>query len=284
MIEPGTVSSDSLAPGASAGALLRAAREKQGLHLGALAAAIKVTPRKLEALEGDRLDELPDLTFARALAQTVCRALRTDAAPVLALLPLAPQTGPRLDHMGGGLNTPFHDRPGQRRPSESPLKGKPILWATGGVLVAAAVVALLPEQGVGTRVVAPGPAASAASLAAAASAQAAREPLPAASGALVETVFSAPPEPAGSAPDGASVPAGPLLLRASAETWVEVVDGAGQNLISRNLQAGEAVGLDGAMPLRVRIGNVAGMTLSFRGQPVDLQPVTRDNVARLELK
>ena len=35
---------------ASAGALLRAARESRGLHIAALAAAIKVTPRKLDAL------------------------------------------------------------------------------------------------------------------------------------------------------------------------------------------------------------------------------------------
>ena len=45
----------------------------QGLHIAALAAAIKVAPRKLELLEADRFDELPDATFTRALAQTVCR-------------------------------------------------------------------------------------------------------------------------------------------------------------------------------------------------------------------
>ena len=50
---------------------------------------IKVAPRKLEALEADRYDELPDLTFTRALAQTVCRALKIDAEPVLAKLPPA---------------------------------------------------------------------------------------------------------------------------------------------------------------------------------------------------
>ena len=62
---------------ASAGAMLRAAREQQGLHIAALAAAIKVTPRKLDALEHDRWDELPDATFTRALAQLakgVCQA------------------------------------------------------------------------------------------------------------------------------------------------------------------------------------------------------------------
>ena len=53
----------------TAGTLLRAAREKQGLHIAALAAAIKVSPRKLDALENDRWHELPDATFVRALAR-----------------------------------------------------------------------------------------------------------------------------------------------------------------------------------------------------------------------
>ena len=48
--------------GSGAGALLRAARERQGLHIAALAAAIKVSQRKLEALEADRGDGLPDAT------------------------------------------------------------------------------------------------------------------------------------------------------------------------------------------------------------------------------
>ncbi|MBC7941653.1 MAG: helix-turn-helix domain-containing protein, partial [Chitinophagaceae bacterium] len=71
----------------SAGALLRSARERQGLHIAALAAAIKVAPRKLDALENNRWHELPDATFTRALAQTVCRSLKIDAKQVLDLLP-----------------------------------------------------------------------------------------------------------------------------------------------------------------------------------------------------
>ena len=84
-----------------------AARETQGLHIAVLAAQIKVAPRKLEALEADRYDALPDVTFTRALAQTVCRQLRIDAEPVLARLP---QGGAhRLEHVARGLNTPFRD-------------------------------------------------------------------------------------------------------------------------------------------------------------------------------
>ena len=99
---------DTAAP--SAGRLLREARERQGLHIAVLAASIKVTPRKLELLEADRFDALPDATFTRALAQTVCRALKIDPAAVLVLLP--PPAGHRLEQVGEGLNAPFRERPG----------------------------------------------------------------------------------------------------------------------------------------------------------------------------
>ena len=74
-------------PTATAGALLRGYRKDLGLDIDALASAIRVPAAKLQALEDDRLDVLPDAVFARALALAVCRYLKTDAAPVLALLP-----------------------------------------------------------------------------------------------------------------------------------------------------------------------------------------------------
>jgi cytoskeleton protein RodZ len=97
---------------------------------------------------------------------------------------------------------------------------------------------------------------------------------------------SAPPPvlAASEAPVPASAPAGLLGLQASTESWVEVVDGQERTLLSRTLQPGESLALDGALPLRVKIGNAAGVRASFRGQPVDLGPATRDNVARFELK
>ena len=73
--------------GVSRPVLLRAAREAAGLHIAALAAALKVPVRKLEALEAGRYEELPDLTFARALASSACRHLKIDPAPVLEQIP-----------------------------------------------------------------------------------------------------------------------------------------------------------------------------------------------------
>jgi cytoskeleton protein RodZ len=103
---------------------------------------------------------------------------------------------------------------------------------------------------------------------------------------VVDTVHSAPPpvlDPAASNVAG-DLPASMLVLRASESSWVDVQDARGQPLLSRTLQPGEAVGLEGALPLKVKIGNAAGTQVVFRGQALDISTATRDNIARLELK
>lgn len=300
--------------GTTAGALLRAAREKQGLHIAALAASIKVPVSKLEALEADRYDQLLDPAFIRALAQAVCRALRTDPRPVLALLP---QTdGSALDHVIGNLNTPFRERSGPELPKVNLGAVKPMVWAGGALLVAAAVVYFLPSGALqpspsaetvslpaSEAVAAPAAPASEATLAdAVPSPSSAVEPAsPAASVAVVPPVLlaAAPAstsvraamdavreqraaEPAASAPAPAS--ASLVQLRAEQASWIEAYDGQGQILFSRLLNAGETAGFEGRLPIRLKIGNAPGTHLSFRGKPVDLAPLTRNAVARVELQ
>ena len=303
-------------PGAAtAGSLLRAAREKQGLHIAALAAAIKVAQRKLEALEGDRYNELPDATFTRALAQTVCRTLKVDARPVLELLPPAPTVALMSAH--DRLNTPFRERPGRDEPGSSAGIMRPMVWAAAALVLAALAVWLAPAgwwsllRGGPAQATLPAssPASAAASAPAAApSSEVLPQPasgtlaatMPAASQAMVETVFAAQnPDPAASEPAAASaspallatgtaptsaVPSGLVQLRTSEASWVEVRDARGQLLLSRTVQPGESVGLDGSLPMRLVIGNAAVTQLGFRGKPVDLAPSTRDNVARVELR
>jgi cytoskeleton protein RodZ len=105
-----------------------------------------------------------------------------------------------------------------------------------------------------------------------------------AAGTVVETVHSAPDAPfvVETAPTGAAV--GPLQLKASEQSWVEVVDARSQILFSRMLLPGETVVLDGTLPLRIKVGNAVATQLTYRGVAVDLAASTRDNVARLELK
>jgi cytoskeleton protein RodZ len=74
-------------PITSAGAILRSYRLSHGVEIEVLAKALRVSVAKLSALENDQLETLPDAMFARALSLAVCRHLKTDANPVLALLP-----------------------------------------------------------------------------------------------------------------------------------------------------------------------------------------------------
>ena len=84
MSDSSTVPGSDLSPRpTTAGGLLRQARQAKGLHIAALAAAIKVVPRKLELLESDQFDKLPDATFTRALAHTGGR--RIEAALALGI-------------------------------------------------------------------------------------------------------------------------------------------------------------------------------------------------------
>ena len=54
-----------------AGDMLRSARESRGMQIAALAVLLKVPVKKLEALESNRFDLLPDAVFVRALAASV---------------------------------------------------------------------------------------------------------------------------------------------------------------------------------------------------------------------
>ena len=126
----------------TAGALLRAAREANGLHIAALAVALKVPVKKLEALEADRYELLPDAVFTRALASSVCRTLKIDASPVLDRLPQ--KSGLQLDQAGGGINAPFRDVNVGQRPSASAQISRTAIFAVIALLLGAVVLIFLP--------------------------------------------------------------------------------------------------------------------------------------------
>ena len=298
----------------TAGGLLRQARQAQGLHIAALAAAIKVVPRKLELLESDQYAGLPDATFTRALAQAVCRHLKVDAAPVLALLP--PPNGHRLERVSEGLKTTFHERPGRFVPRNWASVSSAALWLAVLLVVAAVVLYALPAgwlpatTGVLSRGGASAPVGPAAS--GAVNVSNAGDAAKAPESRTVESVVT----PLGGEPSGgasaalgmapaigiasAAVPAagtiagsasaspvsavGLLKLSSRAKSWVEVLDGNGRSMLGREVVPGETVALDGPVPLKLRIGNAGATEVTFNGQRVDLTPFTRDNVARLDLK
>ncbi|WP_431112523.1 helix-turn-helix domain-containing protein [Variovorax paradoxus] len=299
----------------TAGDMLREAREAHGLHIEMVAAALKVPPQKLMALEADDIDSLPDPVFARALASSVCRALRIDAAPVLAKLPGA-QRAP-LAAADRTLNSNIvSGTPRWNGSRSSALPSRALLIVVALLLVGAGVLFWLPQSAfdqIGSAVsrwtargdaetgsvaeapvaasgpggasvvestpVSPVPPAAATTATAATGTPAA----PAAPGAPLATAL-----PAGTAAATASTPAAaggqPLVLVAREDCWVTVTEAGGKQLLRRIVQAGETVGLSGALPLSVVVGRASAVDVQVRGKPYDLKPVTRGGgVARFEV-
>jgi len=138
--------SDVQTPTTTAGDILRNYRLDQKVSLTDLAAVLRVSVAKLEALENNAWEQLHDAMFVRSLSLAVCRQLQTDAAPVLALLPMHDHSklGERNEK---GLNSPLS------RPSLLPQSTfvnltvffTPMRWAALGLFVLALALAVWPD-------------------------------------------------------------------------------------------------------------------------------------------
>ena len=279
---------DSGAP-RSAGQMLRELRESAGVDPALLASAMKVSTQKLDALENDRLDLLPDVTFARGLASAICRAFGADPAPVLERMPVS---APGLRPPEQNINQPFRrigDRP---TPVLATSFSKPLMMVVGALLLGAAALYFLPTLPI--QLGAPAPAQTSADgvvredvgpTPAVEPTPPAEMPLGAASAeqVLPPSAAAAPAAPAAPAPAAAA--GGELVqFSAKAETWVTVRDAAGKQLINRVLAAGETVGVSGDAPLSVTIGRKDAVDVTVRGQPFDHRSLSKTTVSRFQVK
>jgi cytoskeleton protein RodZ len=274
----------------TAGNMLRQAREAHGLDIAVVAAALKVPVQKLEALEDDNIDALPDPVFARALAASVSRALKIDPAPVLAKLPGAKRPG--LADADRTMSSNIRSgAPHQGRAAATSLPSRALMIVVGLLLVGAAVMFWIPQSAFDsvngaiskwTRHAEPDAAVTDAATApagtvveSAAPAAPAAEPMPPTGG------VAAPP----AAPTAPVVPADLLLFTARADSWITVTEAGGKQLLHRTVQSGETVGVSGTPPMSVIVGRASGVDVQLRGKPYDLAPVTKSGgVARFEVK
>ncbi len=299
-----------------AGQLLRQAREAAGVHLEALAVTLKVQVHTVESLEAGRLDELLDVVFARGLASSICRVLKVDAAPVLALLPR--KASAAMAVTPPAVQATFRPADGG---SSGPSAVRKLMSSPAGLIVlllviGAAALWLVPQlqgddQEVSTTASEPVPAntievtpAAPSATASAAVPEAVATPMvsvPALQPAPSAVTAPAPTAPAASAAvaaapaataskpvatPAAGVPTGGeyLAITAKAPSWVRVTDATGAVSINRTLQAGETVQAGGAAPLAVVVGAADAVQVQVRGQAFDLAPIARTNVARFEVK
>ena len=274
----------------SAGALLRQAREGHGVRLDALAAVLKVPVQKLDALENDQIDRLPDPVFARALAASVCRALRVDPKPVLARMTGAPVAAGLAD-ADKTLGAARLQAGGGRSGSGGWRASRLLTGVVGLLLVAAAALYFLPQSTLDgfsaslNRTLQRGAAPQAGTAEGAAQQDAGSDT--ATPGTVVEPVSGtghaagAPPAEAVAAPPVAAASQAPapgtdaLVFTVRGDSWITVTDAHHTVLLKRKVAAGEKVGVSGTLPLTVVLGRAAGVDVQVHGQPFDLKPFVR---------
>ena len=76
---------------------------------------------------------------------------------------------------------------------------------------------------------------------------------------------------------------GELVVNTTRDSWVDIKDARGQRLWSGTLKKGKTVAVTGRPPYALLIGNAPGVTLSFRGNSVDVQSHALSGVARLSV-
>jgi len=249
--------------------LLRA-REACGLEITDVAQQLKFAPRQLEALEQERFDLLPGATIARGMVRNYARLLKLDPEPL-------------IQRMADRLDAPDSNRLAERFSQPVPFSDGArratfiyiglslgILALVGGVVYEWRHERTPPQE------------------AAASSAPPLEPRTPPIAAQPALAVPAALPPVAMTQPSASAAPAKPaatgpnrLVVRCEEEAWLEVRDSAGRVLVSSLQPAGAERVLRTRPPLTLVIGNASHVQVTFNGRPIDLQPHTRVEVARL---
>lgn len=275
----------------SVGEQLAAARQARGLAVVDIAQTLKLGVRQVEALEGGDWQALPGQTFIRGFVRNYGRLVGVDPALLMA------QLDEVLEKPVSGLVVPASQQGAMPPAGGHGQKRDRAVILVGGVLVVLAALAylLMPGDLSGLRD----------------SAQAlldslARKEEPAQAAVVVAAEPAFPPgatpqqimspqavmpsideaTPVAAPVVGETAPATAAQMRFvfDHESWLEVRDRDNRLIFSQRLAAGSEQMLAGTAPLSLVIGYAPGVRLFWKGNPVDLAPHTKGDVARLVLE
>ncbi|MGP1628379.1 MAG: helix-turn-helix domain-containing protein [Giesbergeria sp.] len=288
-----TSESIGVTPARSAGALLREARLSAGVHIESIAFALKVPVSKIEALEEGDFTVLPDAVFARALAGSVCRTLKIDAAPILALLPQSEMH--RLTSHNSGVNAVFRD--GSERSLVQTAFARmswPLALAVFVLLVGAGLLAWAPSSWLEvdfSESTSPGPATVATTSSASGDTgvsasiemekSTAAPVLPAQIASSQTTSVIPEPTPESGTLPVKNVPR--VVFNAKGETWIQVKDAQGAVVLERILRDRDTASVTQPGKLSVVVGRADVTEVRVAGKNFDIVASARENVARFEV-
>lgn len=288
-----------MAEHASPGQTLAAARVGLKLSVADVSQQIKYGVRQIAAIEADDYAKLPGTTFVRGMIRSYAKLVHIDAEPLLADLGRRDIPGPVTVDLRTRGQEPFLEG-GEK-------SNRVYVGLSVAALVAVAVVAYQwwasPLDTGEVVKITPKAARSEARESATRDSAAAPAPAPVEAPPLSADA-PAPaglPEPeakgaARAAEQRAQVAAPAGAARASVsgrkrvelefeqQSWVEIKQANGKILLSQLNQAGTSQLVEGLPPFELVIGNAAKVRLKYEGEPVDLRPHFKVDVARLTLE
>ena len=301
------------APAAAApqgfGAMLRAAREAQGISLGDMAVRSRLSVAQVRALEEEDVSALPEPVYVRAFIRGCAHSLGLDPQA------LAEDYMNRYGRCGGAAEhgqIPLHDPSREEVINSTPRhRGlKVALLALLVAVVSAGIWAVYTDQFAGVHsgseaqkvesgategdahnasasVEAAPAGANGASAENAADAPASREASPAqAPQAQPQTQPAASAAAASQTPQTApaGVPIRVVRFEVTSPCWVQVIAPNGRNVIAREMQPGSPVTADIPQGSRITVGNAGALTLTIDGKPYDIRQETRNGISRITLE
>lgn len=301
-------------PTPSAGRQLAAQREALGWSIEDVASRLNLAPRQVMAIEADDFAALPGMAVTRGFIRAYAKLVNLDAAPLMASLSQESAANVENPPLRRPLPAkPFYGNDGLSKGSE---RQRTSLWIglVALALFALAIVAwnlgwlqqyfpsnVKDQLGTSFSQTAPqaesvqtGSTQSAPSSSIATGTGEQQHPIAKDAGepssiattnapaSLNETLPNAPVIGAEAA--AANENSDALILKMREDSWVEVKDQANKTLVSRLMKAGETYSAKLEGPIKITIGNAAGVDASLRGVPLELQSASKNNVVRLSLK
>jgi cytoskeleton protein RodZ len=292
------------------GAELRNAREQLGLTVSEVAHHLKLAPRQVEALEEERFEQLPGVTFVRGMLKTYARLLKLEPDPLLERLS-GRFEAPDANRLAARYSQPVPFSDSARRSTFVYLGLSIVVLALGGgVAYQWYREHKLPADLAQAKRAPPTPAAVAATAATAAPAAPRAQPKaaePVVQSELTTKVAVAtepdkpaqpakqaqpekPAQPEKRAAEKVSVakvaPSGSvnrLVIRCEEDAWIEVKDANDRMLVSSLNPKGSERIVRARGPLTLVIGNAAHVQVIHNDQPVDLAPHIKLTTARFTL-
>lgn len=264
-------------------AALAQRREACGMSLADVSEKLKFSKAQIAAIEAGEIHSFHGLTYARGIVRVYARLLEMDSAPLLqAIQDVAHREEVRFSQpVSLRTPTPFSDSR-KRSTLLYVVLSLVVLSIAGAVLFDWYLERQHPLTAAGASVALPIPPAVEGEGAVALITPPVAAALPAAATAAPEVpVTSATPArlppPLG---DGKRR----LVLRFSADSWVQIHQKDGSLIYQQNNPAGSEKTLEGLPPFAVVIGNAPGVTMTYDGQPIDLRAHYKVDVARFTLE